>query len=204
MAGTHQIWSMKLTDPRETVTLQPHTGNGREALIDGPIAEASMNQPSGLSTDGHYLYVADSEASAIRRIDTRPGGQIITLIGEGLFDFGDQDGVGVQNVRLQHPMGLTWHGGLLYVADTYNHKIKQLNVATESRSWLGSGVAGHADGPAAAAQLAEPCGVAVAGGKLFIADTNNHAVRVARLVGGSLTTLDLQGLDPSPQYDGSN
>ncbi len=58
-----------------------------------------------LNTDGRYRYVADSEASAIRHIDSRPGGHL-TTIGEGLFDFGGQDGIGPPDVRLQHPTEL--------------------------------------------------------------------------------------------------
>lgn len=193
MAGTHQIWSLR---PGEA-TVQPHTGNGAEALRDGPLAEASMNQPSGLTSDGAVLYVADSEASAVRRIEPGPAGRIHTIVGEGLFEFGDQDGVGAPTVRLQHPTGIAWHDGLLVVADTYNHKIKRLDPATGAcHTWLGSGEAAHRDGAAEAAAFAEPCDVSVAGGRLYVADTNNHAVRVASLADGTVTTLELVGLQP--------
>lgn len=211
MAGTHQIWAMPLGGGE----IRPHTGNGREALVDGPLDQASMNQPSGLTTDGERLYVADSEASAIRVIDPHPGGEIRTIIGEGLFEFGDQDGVGPKNVRLQHPLGVAWHQGMLYVADTYNHKIKRLDPRTaECRTFLGHGEAGHADGEAEEVRFSEPSGVAAgtlpraggavagghaasgpAAGRLYIADTNNHAVRVADLSTGSVATLVLHGLE---------
>ncbi len=192
MAGTHQIWAM----PPGGGEIHPHTGNGREALIDGPLREASMNQPSGLTTDGERLYVADSEASAIRVIDPGPQGEIRTIIGEGLFEFGDQDGIGPRNVRLQHPLGVAWDQGVVYVADTYNHKIKRLDPRTgECRSVLGSGEAGHADGAAGEARFSEPGGLAAAGGRLFVADTNNHAIRVADLGTSSVATLELRGLE---------
>jgi DNA-binding beta-propeller fold protein YncE len=193
MAGTHQLWAMR---PGGT-EIVPHTGNGREALVDGPREQASMNQPSGLTEDGALLYVADSEASAIRAVDPSPGGVIRTIVGEGLFEFGDQDGVGPQNVRLQHPLGVTWHGGVLYVADTYNHKIKRLDPRTaECRTLLGSGNGGHRDGPREAAEFSEPSGLAVARGRLYIADTNNHTVRVADLASGEVSTVQLRGLEP--------
>ncbi len=192
MAGTHQIWAMPLGGGE----IHQHTGNGREALVDGPRREASMNQPSGLTTDGERLYVADSEASAIRVVDPGPEGEIRTIIGEGLFEFGDQDGTGPRNVRLQHPLGVAWHQGVVYVADTYNHKIKRLDPRTaECRTLLGSGKAGRADGAAGTARFSEPSGVAVAAGRLYVADTNNHAIRVADLGTGSVMTLELRGLE---------
>ncbi len=120
-----------------------------------------MNQPSGLTTDGQLLYVADSEASAIRVVEPGPGGTIRTIVG----------------------------------ADTYNHKIKTLDPRTaECRTLLGAGEPGHADGAARAARFSEPSGVSIAAGRIFIADTNNHAIRVASLPTGDVTTLVLRGL----------
>lgn len=192
MAGTHQLWVLR----PEAGLVAPHAGDGREALEDGPLVKASMNQPSGLTTDGARLYVADSEASAIRVVEPGPGGAIRTIVGEGLFAFGDTDGVGAAVVRLQHPLGVAWHDGVLYVADTYNHKIKRLDPATAAcRTWLGSGRPGHADGAAPAARFSEPSGLAVAGQRLYVADTNNHRVRVADLTTGEVATLVLAGLE---------
>lgn len=194
MAGTHQVWAM----PLGRGTIAPHTGDGREALEDGPLAEASMNQPSGLAgTDGR-LFVADSEASAIRLVDL-PRGEVRTIVGEGLFEFGDRDGVGAAHVRLQHPLGVAWHerDGVLYVADTYNHKVKRLDPArAECRTLVGDGAAGQRDGEAGKARFSEPGGVSVAGARLYVADTNNHAVRVVDLATGRVVTLDLLGLAP--------
>ncbi len=198
MAGGHQLWALPLGDggaPPRAPVIAPLTGNGREALVDGPHAEASMNQPSGLATDGRVLYVADSEASAVRVVDPSPGGGIRTIVGEGLFEFGDRDGVGPAGVRLQHPVGIAWLDGVVWVAGTYNHKLKRLDPATgECRALFGDGVAGLRDGAAAAARFSEPSGLAPARGRLFVADTNNHAVRVADLAARSVTTLALRGL----------
>ena len=154
-----------------------------------------MNQPSGLTTDGSLLYVADSEASAVRAIDPRPGGTIRTIVGEGLFEFGDQDGVGPANVRLQHPLGVTWLDGAIYVADSYNHKVKRLDPASaECRTAFGTGEPGHQDGAATTARFSEPGGIATAEGRLYVADTNNHAVRVCDLASGTVETLEIAGL----------
>jgi sugar lactone lactonase YvrE len=191
MAGTHQLWAWRA----QGGLIEPHTGNGREALEDGPRDEASMNQPSGLATDGARLYVADSEASAIRVVEPGPGGAIRTIVGEGLFEFGDEDGVGPAAVRLQHPLGVAWHDGAIWIADTYNHKVKRLDPRTgECRTFAGTGTPGHEDGPRARARFAEPSGLAVARHRLYVADTNNHAVRVVHLEDGSVGTVTLEGL----------
>lgn len=191
MAGQHQIWRYEpLT---QDVVL--HAGSGREELRDGVALMGGLNQPSGLATDGSSLFVADAEASAIRRIDLAEGGTMDTVVGTGLFDFGDADGVGAQ-VRLQHPKDVQYADSVLYVADTYNHKIKLLDPVTrQSTSLLGSGAEGWQDGNGDQAQFYEPGGVSVMGRSLYVADTNNHAVRVANL--DSLVVRTVQLSDPA-------
>jgi len=194
MAGTHQLWSMGL----DSGFIVPFAGNGREDLVDGPLDAASMNQPSGLCADGRRLYVADSEASAIRMVEVGAGASVRTIVGEGLFEFGDRDGQGPPEVRLQHPMGLAWHDGALYIADTYNHKIKRLDPTTaDCRTWLGRGEPGFDDGDVEMATFGEPSGLAVAAGRLYVADTNNHAIRIVEMETGMVSTLLLPGLPPA-------
>src|SRR5262249_23336466 len=167
---------------------------------EGPPEEGGLAQPSGLGLDRGeaVLYVADSEASGVRAIDLPRGkdrktSRVRSLVGQGLFEFGDVDGEGAA-ARLQHPLGLAWAGGVLYVADSYNHKIKRLSPqASRVETFLGTGPPGHGDGPAGEAQFAEPSGLAAAGDKLYVADTNNHAVRVCDLATGDMTTLPVAG-----------
>lgn len=186
MAGSHQIWVLV-----NGAQLGVFAGNGREALVDGPRAEASFNQPSDLGLAMGHLFVADAEASAIRAIGLDQDASVMTLVGQGLFDFGDVDGTGTA-VRLQHPTGLAIDHGILYVADSYNHKIKTLDPTTGAVTTLiGTGVAGLVDGDFAEAQLYEPEGLAVANGRIYIADTNNHSVRVADLATRQIYTLTL-------------
>ena len=91
---------------------------------------------------------------------------------------------------MQHALGVAYAGGRLYVADTYNHKIKIIDpVARTSQTWIGNGQIGWQDGAAGQAELAEPSGLSVAGDKLYIADTNNHLIRVADLATGEVSTL---------------
>ena len=189
MAGSHQIWAL-VSESR----LGIFAGTGAEALVDGPVAEAAFNQPSDVSVGFGYMFVADAEASAIRAVSLGEDPQVMTLVGQGLFEFGDIDGTGGQ-VRLQHPTALTFYDGLVYIADSYNHKIKTLDPTTGAVSTLiGTGQPGHSDGAFADATLYEPEGIVASEQRLYIADTNNHLVRVANLETQSVQTVMLQGL----------
>jgi len=190
MAGPHQIWKLDL-DKQEISTF---AGSGREARIDGAPEDAGFAQPSALASDGQTLYVSDAEANIIRAIDLGANGRVRTLVGGDLFDFGDVDGSG-NDVRLQHPLGLARWNDRLLIADTYNHKIKILDpVARSVKSFAGAGKPGQADG--ARPSFYEPGGLAVAGDKLYVADTNNHAIRVVDLKTKETQTLQIKGLQP--------
>lgn len=187
MAGSHQIWVL-IQDQQ----LGVFAGTGAEALLDGPRAEAAFNQPSDLVLELGHLFVADAEASAIRALTLDENPQVFTLVGQGLFDFGDVDGSGAK-VRLQHPTGIASADGLLYIADSYNHKIKTLDPTTgQVQTLIGTGQPGTTDGPFATAQLYEPEGLVVAEGKIYIADTNNHLIRVADLEEKRVSTLGIK------------
>jgi thiol-disulfide isomerase/thioredoxin/sugar lactone lactonase YvrE len=187
MAGTHQIWMIDL----ERKLALPYAGSGREARLDGNVDEAAFAQPSGLALVDSTLYVADSESNIIRAIALPPENRVRTLAGGDLFEFGDRDGRG-DRVRLQHPLGIAAAGARLFIADTYNHKIKTLNPETgDVRTFAGTGSEGAADGRAAAASFYEPGGIAATADALYVADTNNHAVRRIDLVTGAVNTLQL-------------
>ena len=110
MAGPHQIWKLDL-DTNEVSTF---AGSGREARLDGALLRSGFAQPSGITTDGKNLYIADSESNIIRGIDIA-GGTVETIVGGDLFDFGDVDGSG-NDVRLQHPLGVLSFGDKLLIA----------------------------------------------------------------------------------------
>jgi thiol-disulfide isomerase/thioredoxin len=192
MAGHHQIWTF---DPAKG-RVDPYAGNGAEDLEDGPLARSSFAQPSGLATDGKYVYVADSEISAIRAVPLGGRGEVKTLVGEGLFDYGDVDGKG-KKVRLQHALGVQVYQGKLYVADTYNSKIKVITPDvnnpdnTECATWLGD-----PPGWLKAKMFDEPAGLSIAGDKMYVADTNNHRIRVVDMRTKEVSTLNLQGVEP--------
>jgi thiol-disulfide isomerase/thioredoxin len=186
-AGHHQIWTLDLGK----AMLAPYAGNGRENIANGSLQQASFAQPSGLTTDGTTLYVADSEVSAVRALPLNGKGKVKTLVGQGLFEFGDVDGDG-EEVRLQHALGVAFHEGLLYVADTYNSKIKVLDPETRSCKTF---VGGEKDGWLAGPLLSEPGGLSIAGGKIYVADTNAHRIRVVDLKTKAITTLPLEGVE---------
>ena len=202
MAGTHQLWRLSLADG----IVQPHAGTGGENIDNGPLAQATLAQPSGIVVgkdrgDTAILYFADSETSSIRSAGIDPAtGRVATLVGIDLFAFGDRDGV-EHHVRLQHPIGIEWHQGELYIADTYNHKIKKVLPLTRSvQTVLGSGAMGLHDGAGKLATFSEPSGLSFAvfdDGRpplLYVADTNNHAIRVADFEADEVRTVEIRGL----------
>lgn len=189
MAGSHQIWVLDLPANQ----IKPYAGTSWEARIDGALNEAGFAQPSGIASDGKNMFVADSESNIIRRINFE-NKTVETLVGGDLYDFGDIDGEG-DDVRLQHPLGVVIYGDSVLLADTYNHKIKILNPNSKTvETFLGDGKAGQTDG--AKAKFYEPGGISIANEKLYIADTNNHAVRVVDLKTKIVSTLKIEGLTP--------
>jgi thiol-disulfide isomerase/thioredoxin len=127
MAGNHQIWQMNLL----TNTIHTYAGTGAEGCVDGSFQECAFAQPSGITTNGKELFIADSETSSIRGVEISENVKVRTICGSGmLFGFGDEDGIG-ENVRLQHCLGVEYFNHQLFIADTYNHKIKVVNLSNE-------------------------------------------------------------------------
>lgn len=197
MAGHHQIWVYDL----KKKDIAPFAGNGRENIADGPLSFASFAQPSGLATDGKYLYVADSEISALRKVPLSEQGRVETLLGRGLMIFGDVDGPGrvedrekyKTEARLQHALGVAYNDGKLYVADTYNSKIKVFDLKEQKLTTLAGG---HPWGWLAPGLFSEPGGISYAGGKLYVADTNAHRICVIDLATRAVKPLTLTGVNP--------
>lgn len=178
MAGSHQLWVIDLLHDRA----YPYAGTGEAARRDGMVNEAAFAQPSGLAIQGDTLFVADAESNTIRSVALPPVNGVSTIAGGDLFEYGDVDGKG-EGVRFQHPLGVAIYDGLVYVADTYNHKIKRLDPSTGRVETLAS-------------VFQEPGGLSAAAGRLFVADTNSHAIRVVDLTSGQTSTLTIDGLTP--------
>lgn len=172
LAGSHQIATLEL-GKGEGDKLSLFAGTGQETLTDGPRLKAAFAQPSGLATDGKNLFVLDSETSSVRKID--PSGAVTTLVGHGLFVFGDQDGDG-DKARLQHPIGLTYGDNALWVADTYNSKIKRVDPSTGLTKTIAAG-------------FSEPAGLAFTPGSLWVADTNRDRIARVELPSAAVSTI---------------
>ena len=195
MAGTHQIWTIDVADNSISV----FAGSGAEGIEDGPPNQATLAQPSGLATDGTILYWVDPETSSVRRVPLDGSGEVETLVGTGLFDFGDADGQGTAAL-LEHPQGIAYANGTVYVADTYNHKLRTLDPASrEVRVVAGGAAAGFKDGSGVASLLSEPSGLSVTSGLLYIADANNNVIRVMDLATNTVSTLELSNIAVAAQ-----
>jgi thiol-disulfide isomerase/thioredoxin len=190
MAGNHQIW----TYDTKTKTLAPFAGSGHENIIDGPARQAQLAQPSGLSISGNTLYFADSETSSIRKLDLSEK-QVGTIVGHGLFEFGHKDGT-VDEALFQHPLGLCAIGDTIFVADTYNSAIRVIDQKGKTVYTLigkENNTACLPDKPHCdILGLYEPADVEFYNDKLYIADTNNHLIRVFDLKTNSLQTLNVK------------
>ena len=160
VSGQHQVWDLDLA--RRSLDIL--AGSGRFGIDDGDGTYASFAQPGGVAVLAHALLVADSGAGAIRAVrfaDRR----VTTLIGHGPWDFGDTAGKR-EDVRLQHPLGLCVDPrGIVFIADSYNSKLKALNIKTGEVRAFNLSYRFH-----------EPECISLGGGALWIANTNAHEI----------------------------
>jgi DNA-binding beta-propeller fold protein YncE len=174
MAGIHQLWTIDLRDG----TASHRTGSGAEELHDGSHREAALAQTMGIALARDALLAADAESSAVREIDLDASGGVRTVVGTGLFDFGDVDGVG-DTVRLQHPQGIAVApDGRVLVCDSYNDSLRWLDRAERRvTTWVRG--------------LHEPGGVAIGARGAYVADTNAHRIVVADWASAELHQVEI-------------
>ena len=183
-------------------------GSGMVGSADGPAATASFNMPWAIAVDGAgNVFVGDNRNSAVRKIT--PGGTVSTLAGAGSAGFADGAG---SSARFLYPWGAAADAaGNVYVADSGNHRIRKISPAGAVTTFAGSGIPGNANGAGTAAQFIFPSGVAVDGaGNVYVADTNNHAVRkitpagtVTLLAGGTYGDAEGTGAAAKLQFPDS-
>ena len=161
-------------------------GSGSEGNADGTGAAASFAYPRGITTDGTYLYVADTWGNKIRKIEIMTG--IVTTLA-GSDSEGNADGIGVA-ASFASPRGITTDGTHLYIADTGNHKIRKIEISTGVVTTLaGTGNYGIADGAGTAANFRYPNGITIDGTNLYVADAENHKIRKIDIATGMVATL---------------
>ena len=170
-AGTHQILSYDLTAEKFSTL----AGNSDENIKDGSALDAALAQTSALSISDGVIYFLDPESSALRMLKD---GQVKTLIGTGLFDFGLKDGK-YPEARLQHSQGLSVDGDKIYIADTYNNKIRVYDLKSEVLSTL----------PIKGADLSEPGDIFVRGDKGWITNTDKNEINQIDLKTGKVSTI---------------
>lgn len=212
MAGSHQIWRMPLS--REWIA--PFAGNGREDIVNGNflpdepygLNAASFAQPMGISIGAEIMFVADAEASSIRTLPMFDVGKVNTIIGTDhlpqgrLFSFGDAVG-GYGVAKMQHPMDVLYYVDRVFVADSYNHRIKVITTLDGSiksdtcrlEEFVGTGTEGLSN-EINNVQFNEPSGLSIAADTLFVADTNNHVIRTVDIYSRLTKTFEIKGLKP--------
>ena len=162
----------------------------------GPATQADLYLPSGVVVDGAgNLFIADSHHNRVREVFAAGAnaGTITTVAGNGSAGY-DGTATVATATSLNQPGGVAIDGaGNLYIADTNNNVIRKVNLATGAISTVaGTGAPGYTgDGAlATAATLNSPEGIAVdAAGDLYIADTNNDAVREVAAATGKIATI---------------
>ena len=172
-------------------------GSG-EGFVDGVGAAAAFHTPSGLACDAAgNIYVADTGNHAIRKIS--PQGVVTTLAGTGVAGF--RDGPGVQ-AQFNGPVGVAAvASGIVYVADTYNDRIRVIRADGHVITLAGGEKPGYQDGPGSAARFDTPSALAVdALGNIWIADTRNNAIRKLTSSGEVSTLVRSQPGEPPILY----
>jgi len=175
VSGQHQIWRLDLGRNRLSV----FAGNGRLGTSDGDGVDASFAQPCALGVFGMQLIVLDAAGSAVRAVNL-PDRRVSTLIGAGPYEFGDANGKR-DTARMQNPLGLCIDPrGLAFIADSYNGKIKALNLRSAELRALNLPY-----------HLQEPGGISLAANALWIANTNAHEIVRVDLATGQVRHLTI-------------
>lgn len=165
-------------------TVATLAGSGKQGSTDGSAASAEFNFPVGLALDAAgNVYVADSSNDVIRKIDAT--GKVSTFAGSGTKGFADGS---AKVARFNYPYSVAVSGTTLYVADTQNHRIRKIDAAGTVSTLAGNALKGFVDGTGGAARFDSPEGVEVAGGTIYVADSENHAIR-AVTTAGKVTTV---------------
>ncbi len=161
---------------------------GLSGSTDGTGSAARFNSPSGITTDGTNLYVADTGNNTIRKIVISTG-EVSTLAGSAGLS-GSTDGTG-SAARFNGPSGITTDGTNLYVADEFNSTIRKIVISTGMVTTLAgtAGIQGSSDGTGSAATFYNPHGITMDGTNLYVTDSWNDTIRKIVISTSVVTTL---------------
>lgn len=184
-----RVWSLDPVGGRAT----PIAGNGAEGSgPDGPALSTAIASPAAATVDGQgRIYFSERAGNRVRRLDA--DGSLHTVAGSGITGFGG-DGGPATGARMNGPVGISIAGGVLYIADSGNHRVRAVDLASGViRTVAGTGAPGFGGdgGPAASALLNNPQGLTATrdGRSLFVADNLNQRVRLIDLGNGSIRTF---------------
>jgi len=200
--GSVQGRPVPLPDNVAWIAVSTFAGNGDQAFLDCTVGTgASFNFPKGAATDGANLYLTDSQNHSIRKVAIATG-EVTTVAGDYASP-GYADGTGTA-ARFSDPGGITTDGkGNLYVADSNNHLVRKIVIATGAVTTIagdnvsGTWNPGYSDGTGPAAKFAYPNGITFDGKDLYVADGDNHVIRKVVIATGEVTTI-------AGDRDGSN
>jgi DNA-binding beta-propeller fold protein YncE len=156
-----------------------------EGYADGNALQAKFNTPSGIAIDyDDNIIIADTSNNRIRKLDKK--GEVTTIAGSGIAGY--KDGAAAE-AMFDAPIGVAIdEQGNLFVADTYNDRIRKIAKDGQVTTIAGSSIAGYKDGQTSEALFDTPCGIAVdKQGNLFVADTGNNAIR--KIAAGEVITI---------------
>jgi len=186
------MWNGRIRKVTPAGTITTVAGSWRAGYSGdgGPATAASLNGPQGVAVDAAgNLYIADGDNWRIRKVT--PGGTIATVAGSGHQGYSG-DGGPATAASLSYPSGVAVDAaGNLYIADRLNNRIRKVTPSGTIATVAGNGQSGYSGdgGPATAASLSYPSGVAVdAAGNLYIADPGNSRIRKVTPA-GTITTV---------------
>jgi len=184
IADTNDQVIRKLALANSSGVVSTIAGSGSPGMINGSLDTASFNYPHGLAIFGKKIYVADTENNQIRLVDLSSG-TVSLLAGSSTGQAGNADGTGTAAL-FNRPEGLAVNadGTVLYVADTFNHNIRAINLSTDDVTTIAGSTATPAASGATnsstgtSATFAYPAGIAYANNFLYVADSVNHLIRM--------------------------
>ncbi len=185
----------KVSAKDRTIVTVAGTGRAGFGGDGGPAAKAELSQPHSIAVGMGAIYIADIGNHRIRRVDLGRG-KIETIAGNGKLEL-PRDGESATGQPLRGPRALCIAQGILWIALREGHSVWRMDLATRViHRVAGTGEAGFRDGPAAQATFNGPKGIAAGPeGAIFVADTENHAIR--RIDGGLRAVSTVAGGGPA-------